>query len=371
MDSAKTTPGRGHLLGARGPRLALVQRHHRDPRLRPAHADGADPEGPAPRRPGAVAASSTRSSTTGSRRAPPPRSSTRWSHYLKAEGALGVREDADGHGRRPDDDASSSSPTSTPARRTRSSSPGDKVDPDDRRRSTVEKDGQGVRVRLGDLALLDREAARARSAATSSRSRAATSSARRTAAEVRAQAARRGRARSRSGDEIEVQLSLRAKHAAEYVHLRDPRGGGLRAGERRARASGGTSGIGWYEEVRDSGDQLLLRAAAGRASTPSSTGCGRTWPAPSRSRRRRCSRCTRRSSTPTRPEPRSACSRGSDAAGSTARNARRRPAPAGAAILLPGVTPAATRASRSGSAAPRRPSALSARRRPGRAPWCS
>ena len=43
MDSAKTDPGRGHLLGARGPRLALVQRHHRDPRLRAAHASELEP----------------------------------------------------------------------------------------------------------------------------------------------------------------------------------------------------------------------------------------------------------------------------------------------------------------------------------------
>ena len=33
--------GRRHVLGAGGPRLALVQRHHRDPRLRPADAHGA------------------------------------------------------------------------------------------------------------------------------------------------------------------------------------------------------------------------------------------------------------------------------------------------------------------------------------------
>ena len=38
--------------------------------------------------------------------------------------------------------------------------------------------------------------------------------------------------RSRAGDEIEVQISLRTKHAAEYVHLRDPRAGRRRAGER-------------------------------------------------------------------------------------------------------------------------------------------
>ena len=30
-----------------------------------------------------------------------------------------------------------------------------------------------------------------------------------------------------AGDELEVQLSLRARHAAEYVHLRDPRGAGF------------------------------------------------------------------------------------------------------------------------------------------------
>ena len=56
MDSAKTDAGPGHLLGARGPLLALVQRHHRDARLRAAHAHRARPEGPATRRAGAVAA---------------------------------------------------------------------------------------------------------------------------------------------------------------------------------------------------------------------------------------------------------------------------------------------------------------------------
>ncbi len=70
--------GPGHLLGARGPRLALVQRHHRDPRLRAARrSPSCDP-----RTRGATVScsgcSSTRSSTTGSRPAPPPRSSTRW-----------------------------------------------------------------------------------------------------------------------------------------------------------------------------------------------------------------------------------------------------------------------------------------------------
>ncbi len=47
--------GRGDLLAARGALLALVQRHHRDPRLRPAHPRRAAAGRPAPARPGAVA----------------------------------------------------------------------------------------------------------------------------------------------------------------------------------------------------------------------------------------------------------------------------------------------------------------------------
>ena len=65
------------------------------------------------------------------------------------------------------------------------------------------------------------------------------------------------------GDQVEVQLSLRAKHAAEYVHLRDPRGAGfepethdlaLQVGPRHLLVRG------------DPGlrHQLLLRVAAGR-----------------------------------------------------------------------------------------------------------
>jgi len=59
------------------------------------------------------------------------------------------------------------------------------------------------------------------------------------------------------GDQLEVHLSLTAKHAAEYVHLRDPRGAGF---EPETTASGyhwGT-GIGWYEEVRDSGTNFFF-----------------------------------------------------------------------------------------------------------------
>ena len=59
------------------------------------------------------------------------------------------------------------------------------------------------------------------------------------------------------GDEVEVQLSIRAKHAAEYVHLRDPRAAGLEPGV-------ATSGYRWdlglarYEEIRDSGTNFFF-----------------------------------------------------------------------------------------------------------------
>ena len=59
------------------------------------------------------------------------------------------------------------------------------------------------------------------------------------------------------GDQIEVQLSLRTRHAAEYVHLRDPRGAGFEP----VSASSGHKwnlGIGWYEEIRDSGTNFFF-----------------------------------------------------------------------------------------------------------------
>jgi uncharacterized protein YfaS (alpha-2-macroglobulin family) len=59
------------------------------------------------------------------------------------------------------------------------------------------------------------------------------------------------------GDEVEVQLSLRAKQAAEYVHLRDPRGAGF---EPVTLVSGfkWQTGLGLYEEVRDSGENFFF-----------------------------------------------------------------------------------------------------------------
>jgi uncharacterized protein YfaS (alpha-2-macroglobulin family) len=59
------------------------------------------------------------------------------------------------------------------------------------------------------------------------------------------------------GDEIEVQLAIRARHQAEYVHLRDPRPSGCEPVTL-------TSGYKWdlglvrYEEIRDSGTNFFV-----------------------------------------------------------------------------------------------------------------
>ena len=59
------------------------------------------------------------------------------------------------------------------------------------------------------------------------------------------------------GDQVEVQLSLRSKHAAEYVHLRDPRAAGLEP-ENAVSRFRWDLGIGWYEEIRDSGTNFFF-----------------------------------------------------------------------------------------------------------------
>ncbi|HMF28583.1 MAG TPA: hypothetical protein VKE42_07410, partial [Candidatus Cybelea sp.] len=59
------------------------------------------------------------------------------------------------------------------------------------------------------------------------------------------------------GDQIEVQLSLRSKHAAEYVHLRDPRAAGLEPENPVSRFKWDL-GLGYYEETRDSGSNFFF-----------------------------------------------------------------------------------------------------------------
>ncbi|MDY7092691.1 MAG: alpha-2-macroglobulin family protein [Acidobacteriota bacterium] len=59
------------------------------------------------------------------------------------------------------------------------------------------------------------------------------------------------------GDQVEVELTVRASHAAEYVHLEDPRGAGF---EPEAVTSGyeWNLGLAWYREVRDSGIHFFV-----------------------------------------------------------------------------------------------------------------
>jgi uncharacterized protein YfaS (alpha-2-macroglobulin family) len=59
------------------------------------------------------------------------------------------------------------------------------------------------------------------------------------------------------GDQIEVHLSIRAKHAAEYIHLRDPRGAGFEPETLHSQYKWNL-GISWYEEVRDSGTNFFF-----------------------------------------------------------------------------------------------------------------
>ncbi|HEX4620384.1 MAG TPA: hypothetical protein VH208_02355, partial [Myxococcaceae bacterium] len=59
------------------------------------------------------------------------------------------------------------------------------------------------------------------------------------------------------GDELEVQVSIRTKHEAEYVHLRDPRAAGLEP-ENPVSRYRWDLGIVWYEETRDSGSNFFF-----------------------------------------------------------------------------------------------------------------
>ncbi len=59
------------------------------------------------------------------------------------------------------------------------------------------------------------------------------------------------------GDELEVHLSIRSKHAAEYVHLRDPRAAGLEPESPVSRYKW-DMGLVFYEETRDSGANFFF-----------------------------------------------------------------------------------------------------------------
>jgi hypothetical protein len=59
------------------------------------------------------------------------------------------------------------------------------------------------------------------------------------------------------GDEVEVQLTLRSRLPAEYVHLRDPRPAGLEPGAARSGWKWDL-GLAWYEETRDSATDFFF-----------------------------------------------------------------------------------------------------------------
>lgn len=59
------------------------------------------------------------------------------------------------------------------------------------------------------------------------------------------------------GDQIEVQISIRSKHPAEYVHLKDPRPAGCEP-ESTTSKHKWDLGIYWYEEVRDSAQNFFF-----------------------------------------------------------------------------------------------------------------
>ncbi len=60
------------------------------------------------------------------------------------------------------------------------------------------------------------------------------------------------------GDQVEVRISLRAKHEAEYVHLRDPRAAGLEPENAVSGHRYDPLGLSWFEETRDSGANFFF-----------------------------------------------------------------------------------------------------------------
>jgi len=61
------------------------------------------------------------------------------------------------------------------------------------------------------------------------------------------------------GDQVEVHVSLGSRHTAEYVHLRDPRPAGFEP-ESVTSSFKWDLGIGWYEQIRDSGTDFFFEA---------------------------------------------------------------------------------------------------------------
>jgi uncharacterized protein YfaS (alpha-2-macroglobulin family) len=60
-----------------------------------------------------------------------------------------------------------------------------------------------------------------------------------------------------AGDEVEVQLILKSRAPAEYIHLRDPRPAGFEPGVARS-GYRWEQGLAFYEETRDSGTNFFV-----------------------------------------------------------------------------------------------------------------
>ncbi|HSB63202.1 MAG TPA: alpha-2-macroglobulin family protein [Thermoanaerobaculia bacterium] len=175
-------------------------------------------------------------------------------HYLKKEGALGVPEDATvtvGMQKV----AFTFDPEKYTGHNNRIVIPGEKVDPKTTSTVVVEKEGKGFVFASaawhfsteklpaedrGDFFSVSRKYFRREN----------------TGKEFTLTPLAEG-AVIRPGDQLEVQISLRTKHEAEYVHLRDPRAAGLEP-ENVLSKWKWDLGIAWYEETRDSATNFFF-----------------------------------------------------------------------------------------------------------------
>jgi uncharacterized protein YfaS (alpha-2-macroglobulin family) len=174
-------------------------------------------------------------------------------HYLRKEGALGIREDATVTvaGQKT---SFVFEPDRYTGRKNQVVIPGEKIDPKTASTVVVEKQGKGLTFASatwhfsteklsgedrGDFFEVSRRYFRRESTAQGFVLKPL------------------GEGAVSPGDEVEVQISLRAKHAAEYVHLRDPRAAGVEPENVLSRYKWDL-GISWYEETRDSGSNFFF-----------------------------------------------------------------------------------------------------------------
>ena len=182
-------------------------------------------------------------------------------HYMEAEGALGARETVDvtiG----PRAETFVFEPDAYTGARNRVIVPGDALDPATMATVVVEKGGKGTafasatwhfstermpETAEGDLFAVERSYFR-----------------RHNDGDEWVLTPLRAGDRVAVGDQVEVQLSVSARHAAEFVHLRDPRGAGFEPESTRS-GHRWDQGLRYYEEVRDSGANFFFsRLPAGQ-----------------------------------------------------------------------------------------------------------